>query len=132
MFLGGFPATKSGLQLVREKAFEPEDNSTVKGYEDYTGYLYNTAYMDENGDYKYVDIGYVTDELIAEVDSYIDKAVISKNNNVLQGIGEEQVITIDTIYNEEFDRMINGEITPEECAYTLQNRLSIYLSENFG
>lgn len=132
MFLGGFPATKSGLQLVREKSFEPQDNSTVKGYEDYTGYLYNTAYRDENGDYKYVDIGYVTDELIAEVDSYIDKAVISKNNNVLQGIGEEQTITIDTIYNEEFDRMINGEITPEECAYMLQNRLSIYLSENFG
>ena len=127
----GFPLTYSSLQLLKENDMKPQDNSTYKGYEDYTGYLYNTAYRDENGDFKYVELGSVTDELIAEVDSYIDKAVICKEEAVFSGKDSTKINEFYDIYDEEFDRMINGEITPEECAYMLQNRLSIYISENF-
>ena len=36
------------------------------------------------------------------------------------------------IYFDETARFLNDEITAEECGYMLQNRYSIYLSENFG
>ena len=130
--VAGFPITYSSLQLLKENDMKPQDNSTYKGYEDYTGYLYNTAYRDENGDYKYIELGTVTDEIIAEVEKYIDKSVICKEEAVFSGKDVAKTNTLYDIYDEEFDRMINGEITPEECAYMLQNRLSIYISENFG
>lgn len=37
---------------------------------------------------------------------------------------------VQTIFHEEYDRFLNDEITAEECANNLQNRISILLAEN--
>lgn len=133
MFRDGFPVINSSFELCRQDAKKPQDNKSCAGYEDYTGYLYNTAYKDENGNFKYIELGDVTDEVIAKVDEYIAGAVISVEADV--SAPEEDYDTYNDLYDiyyEELDRLFHYEITPEECAYMLQNRISIYLSEQFG
>lgn len=132
MFRFGFPVTVSALDLCRNAAKEPQDNTSYAGYENYTGYLYCTAYRDENGDYKYNKLGNVTDEVIAKVDDYINSAVITPEANRPSGEKGEKFSDVYDIFDEEMDRLFHNEITPEECAYMLQNRVSIYLSEQFG
>ena len=114
----GFPVTKSGLEIKAEFDKQPQSNKYDEGFEDYTGYIY--YYGDGDNPSK---IGYVDDEIISAVNGLIEKAVLPK-----KGIypGED-------FYNiayEEFDRFFNGQTSAEQCAETMQSRLSVYLSEN--
>lgn len=114
----GFPVTKSGLKIKAEFDKRPQNNQYDKGFEDYTGYIYYYG----DGD-KPSEIGYVDDEIINSVNGLIEKAVPQKTGTYP---GED-------FYNiayEEFDRFFNGETTAQQCAETMQSRLSIYLSEN--
>lgn len=116
----GFPVTKSGLEIKAEFDSRPQNNKFDNNDEftDYTGYLYPYG----NGD-NHSKIGYVDDEITETVNGLIEQAVPEKT-----GIypGED-------FYNiayEEFDRFFNGQTTAQQCADAMQNRLSIYLSEN--
>lgn len=116
----GFPITKSGLEIKAEFDSRPQNNKFDNNDEftDYTGYLYPYG----NGD-NHSKIGYVDDEITETVNGLIEQAVPEKT-----GIypGED-------FYNiayEEFDRFFNGQTTAQQCADAMQNRLSIYLSEN--
>lgn len=114
----GFPITKSGLEIKAEFDKRPQNNQYDKGFEDYTGYIYSYG----DGD-KPSKLGYVDDEIIKTVNGLIEQAVPEKT-----GIypGED-------FYNiayEEFDRFFNGQTSAQQCAEAMQNRLSIYLSEN--
>jgi ABC-type glycerol-3-phosphate transport system substrate-binding protein len=82
---------------------------------------YNSVVTDESGVTYYY--GYdepITDEQLDYLRSYISKCT------VLAG-GTEKITEI---MNEEYNSFINGEITSQECAQMIQNRVSIYLSEN--
>lgn len=68
--------------------------------------------------------------MIAVVDKLIDEAVPYSSFD-FEGYSE-QTDVIGNIYNEETERFFNGEITAEQCAELLQNRISLYLSEQFG
>ncbi len=129
---GEFPVTKSGLEIYRKKDQEPQNNQYSAGYEDYTGYLYTTGYLDKNGNTKYIKLGDLTDEIADEVDRYIAGAVLSDDPDNVTSEDKEKYNDIYDIFHEELDRMFHYEITPEECADMIQNRMSIYLSENFG
>lgn len=128
----GFPVTNSGLEIYRRKDQEPQNNEYAVGYEDYTGYLYPTGYRDENGNTKYLKLGNLTDDDIATVDKYIAGAVLSSSPDRASDEYTQKYNDVYDIYHEELLRLFHNEITPEECAYMIQNRMSIYLSENFG
>lgn len=128
----GFPVTNSGLEIYRKNDQQPQDNEYTVGYEDYTGYLYPLGYRDENGNTKYLELGNLTDDDIAIVDKYIARAVLSSSPDRVSDEYYEKYNDVYDIYREELDRLFHNEITPEECAYMIQNRMSIYLSENFG
>ena len=128
----GFPVTNSGLEIYRKNDQQPQDNEYAVGYEDYTGYLYPLGYRDENGNTKYLELGNLTDDDIAIVDKYIARAVLSSSPDRVSDEYYEKYNDVYDIYREELDRLFHNEITPEECAYMIQNRMSIYLSENFG
>lgn len=113
----GFPITKSGIEIKAEFDKLPQNNQYEKGFEDYTGYLYSYGVGNKPS-----KIGYVDDDIIAAVNGLIEKAVPQKS-----GIYPAQ-----DFYNiayEEFDRFFNGQTTAQQCAETMQSRLSIYLSE---
>lgn len=129
---GGFPVTNSGLEIYKENDQQPQNNEYSVGYEDYTGYLYPTGYRDENGNTKYLKLGNLTDDDIATVDKYIAGAVLSSSPDRASDEYTQKYNDVYDIYHEELQRMFHNETTPEECAYMLQNRISIYLSENFG
>lgn len=124
---GGFPATKNGLEVIREIEKKPVNNSFIKGYEDYTGHLYDIG-VDENHNPQCIKIGNVTDELINEVDELIASAKVGKSKYV--SIPEDVYNDYYTICFEEFDRLFHGECTAEQCAEAMQSRISILLSEN--
>lgn len=128
----GFPVTNSGLEIYRKNDQEPQNNEYSVGYENYTGYLYPTGYLDENGNVKYIELGNLTDDDIAIVDKYIAGAVLSYDIDNATNEDKEKYNDVYDIYHEELQRLFHNEITPDECAYMLQNRISIYLSENFG
>lgn len=62
----------------------------------------------------------VSDEMLDYIRDYI-----SKCTNVM-----DRDISVNEILTEEFDAFINGDTTAQECAKMMQNRVSIYLSEN--
>ncbi|MDE6501245.1 MAG: hypothetical protein K2L10_04110 [Ruminococcus sp.] len=114
-----FPITKSGLEIKAEYDKLPQEHNFIgmEEYKDYTGYLYDLS------DGNYSKIGYVDDELISTVNGLIEQAVPRQD-----GIAPAQ-----DFYNiayEEFDKFFNGQTTAEQCAEMMQNRLSLYLSEN--
>lgn len=113
----GFPITKSGLEIKAEFDKLPQNNRYDEGFEGYTGYIYYYG----DGD-KPSEIGYVDDEIIKTVNGLIEKAVPQKSG----------IYPKEDFYNiayEEFDRFFNGQTTAQQCAESMQNRLSIYLSE---
>ena len=119
----GFPVTKSGRELLVEYSKAPQ--SYVTGY---TGYIFHKG-INSDGSADIVKIGEITDEMIAVVDELIDEAVPYSYD--FEGYSE-QTGMISDIYHEETERFFNGEITAEQCAELLQNRISLYLSEQFG
>lgn len=119
----GFPVTKSGRELLVEYSKAPQ--SYVTGY---TGYIFHKG-INSDGSTDIVKIGEITDEMIDVVDKLIDEAVPYSYD--FEGYSE-QTGMIGSIYHEETERFFNGEITAEQCAELLQNRISLYLSEQFG
>lgn len=119
----GFPATKSGLALKEEIDSEPKTYDDLK---DYTGLVYLRGY-DASGKVDLAMLGELTDEDIALVNSYIDKAEPAN--------GDISFPTFDlandfyNIFYEETDRLQYGEVTAQECADALQSRISILLAE---
>lgn len=115
----GFPITENGLKIQAEYDKLPQEHNLIglEAYKDYTGYLY---YL---GDDNYAEIGYVDDDIISAVNGLIEKAV-SQKSGIYPGAD-----FYDIAY-EEMDRFFNGQTTAEQCAETMQNRLSLYLSEN--
>lgn len=133
-----FPATVSGMEQFRGLEKAPKVYKYDENLKDYDGIAASTGKTDERGNTVYDRLGYVDDELISHVDSLIEKAQLpiekvslprptgnfdEKNSFYTEFYG---------IYNDELDRFFHGEITAEECGYMLQNRYSVYLSENFG
>jgi lipoprotein len=130
-FGNGFPVTKSGRELLVEYSQTPQSyDETMPEFMDYTGYIYDNG-INPDGTADIIGIGEITDEMIAEVDKLIDEAVIGSYSFVNEGNSEQNGV-IAGIYQEETERFFNGEITAEQCAELLQNRISLYLSEQFG
>ncbi len=113
-----FPVTKSGYEIFKAEYSKNPTYEDLEGFEDYVGHIYYAG--DER-----IKIGKLTDEDIAVVEGYIQSAV---NNKTL-------TFNLEQFYNiayEEFDRFFNGDCTAEELAQALQNRLTIYISEQIG
>lgn len=72
----------------------------------------------------YYMFSYNTKIARAEAD-YFNETVLSCGR---LGIQDENIAPV---LDEEFSRFINGEISAEECAAVIQDRVSIYLSENY-
>ena len=115
----GFPVTESGLKIQADIDKLPQEHNLIgeEAYKDYTGYLY----------YLYdgicAEIGYVDDDIINTVNGMIEQAVPQKTG--VYPSGDFYIIV-----EEELGRFFNGQTTAEQCAETIQNRLSIYLAEN--
>ncbi len=114
----GFPITKSGLEIKAEYDKRPQNNQYEKGFEDYTGYLYSYGVGESPS-----KLGYVDDDIISTVNGFIEQAVPRQD-----GIAPAQDFYV--IAYEELDKFFNGQTTAEQCAEIMQNRLSLYLSEN--
>lgn len=133
-----FPVTVSGMEQFRELEKAPKVYKYDENLKDYGGIAAPTGESDENGNAIYDKLGYVDDEIISQVDSLIEKARLPKEKASLPSPGgsfddlNRFYTEFYGIYNEELDRFFHDEITAEECGYLLQNRYSIYLSENFG
>ncbi|HRR75657.1 MAG TPA: extracellular solute-binding protein [Ruminococcus sp.] len=132
--MGGFPVTKSGLAIAAEAAKQPYDYSQ-DGYpddiKDYTGVVYDVD-RDFVDSVTYKKCGEVTDEVIEKVNKLINDAQPTANPNKFSGNDIEMRNFIYDIYYEETGNYFHGECTAEQCAERLQDRISIYLSENFS
>lgn len=133
----GFPVTVSGMEDFREKEKSPREYKYDEALKDYDGVAVHSGKTDENGNMVFDKLGYVDDKTIAETDALISAARLPKKTVQLPVSGSFE--EMNSFYNEfygifyeETDRFFHGEITAEECGYMLQNRYSIYLSENFG
>lgn len=133
-----FPVTVSGMEQFKELEKAPKVYKYDENLKDYGGIAAATGESDENGNAIYDKLGYVDDEIINQVDSLIENARLPKEKASLPSPGGsfDELNRFYTefygIYREELDRFFHDEITAEECGYMLQNRYSIYLSENFG
>lgn len=133
----GFPATISGLENFRRNEKAPKEYKYDENLKDYDGVAVYTGTSDENGNAEYDRLGYVDDRIISEMDALIAEAKLPKRTIALpSGSTFEEMNDFYNefygIYFDETARFLNDEITAEECGYMLQNRYSIYLSENFG
>lgn len=133
----GFPVTVSGMEDFREKEKSPREYKYDEALKDYGGVAVHSGKTDENGNMVFDRLGYVDDKIIAETDALISAAKFPKKTVSLPVSGSFEEMNnfyneFYGIYFEETDRFFHGEITAEECGYMLQNRYSIYLSENFG
>ena len=64
-------------------------------------------------------------QIAQEEADYFNETVLSCDR---LGVQDENIAPV---LDEEFSRFINGEISAEECAAVIQDRVSIYLSENY-
>ena len=137
--VGAFPATKKAMERLRSYDKEPEEYQYEEQLKDYTGIVYwsGEEYDRSTGRTTptYVRAGYVTDDVIAEVDRLLELAEPSLSGAGKLGIDPdnyESYNEINSIFYEETDKLFAGEYTPEHCAEVLQSRLAIYMSENYG
>ncbi len=133
----GFPVTVSGLENFRKNEKAPREYKYDEALKDYDGVAVYSGKTDENGNMAFDRLGYVDDKIISEMDTLIAEAKLPKKTVSLPvgGTFEEMNDFYNEfygIYYDETARFLNDEITAEECGYMLQNRYSIYLSENFG
>ncbi len=133
----GFPVTVSGMENFRRNEKAPKEYKYDENLKDYDGVAVYSGKTDENGNMVFDRLGYVDDKVIAETDALISAAKLPKKTVSLPVGGSFEEMNnfyneFYGIYFEETDRFFHGEITAEECGYMLQNRYSIYLSENFG
>lgn len=126
-----FPPTKSGIKLLAEYSKKPMSYTYNSQIKNYSGVTFDTYTKDENGEYIYERLGYVDDNVIAEVDAMIASAKPSDESYIYGDFSYEQCGEISAVFNEEVERFFHGECSAEECASIIQNRLTIYLSENY-
>ncbi len=128
-FEAPFPITKTGLKYYENYErthytdFSQYDEITDPEWRNYKGVTYqldNCIYGDT-----VMKLGEITDEDVKAVNDLIARAEPS----------DEVYLTLDedyyTIIEEEIQKFFHGEITAEECAEHIQNRVSIYLAEKF-
>ncbi len=113
-----FPVTKNGVENHKKDSLNTLPHYTQEELKDYNGLLYSTGF-DIND---YIRIGNVTEEDIEAVDKLIESA---QNERTINYPG----MKLYEIHDEEFDRYFNDDCTAEECAESLQNRITIFLSE---
>lgn len=83
------------------------------------------TYQRQSRNSKYFDIdnnlrpAEISDDALNRVYDVIDSSTVLRKTDQ----------TVFSILSEEYDRLLNGEISAEECAIAIQNRISIYLSE---
>jgi ABC-type glycerol-3-phosphate transport system substrate-binding protein len=137
--ISGFPGTKKAVEKLKAHDKEPiqHDPEWLTGIGDYTGIIYQTGpvYNEEtqNWDNTFVKAGYVTDEVIAEVDKILDSATALTNQDSGGKLGiPDEANDIYWMFQEETDKFFAGEYTAEHCAEVLQSRISIFMSEQFG
>ena len=123
--------TTVSLHVIAEAQKLPEDHTYDQTLADYGGIVYNTWTKDDDGNYIYEYLGYVDDEIIAEVDELIANALPTYEISIYGNFTALEAGETFYIFNEEIERFFHGEITAEECASVLQDRISIYLSENY-
>lgn len=118
-----FPVTKTGYKLYNDHHFYNEytDFNDVYYNEDMRGYVGLVYHV---GD-ELIKIGKVTEEDAAAVDKYFNMATRKHKITFKQDKMYE-------IFYEEIDRFFAGGCTAEECAEALQNRITIYISEQIG
>lgn len=128
-FTSPFPVTETGLKMYLEQNRNNIGYSEEAGYPeelwDYKGLIYDFSLFDRT---KYVKLGEITDEIAETVRGYIDSATLDEG-------GRYYTTSYNTIYDileEETARFFNGECTAEECAKVIQQRMSLFLSEQFG
>lgn len=119
-----FPVTKTGYKLYNDHHFYNEYSDFTDDYydEDIRGYV-GLVYHITDGEL--MKIGKVTEEDAAAVDKYFNMATRKHEITFKQDKMYE-------IFYEEIDRFFAGGCTAEECAQALQNRISIYISEQIG
>lgn len=115
-YLEGFPVTKKGLTLAAEDAVEPYSVVDENG---------ERVYMTENyydwDTNQRVDIKPMTEEECQRYIGYIQEISVSTAGN-----SDSDVYTI---IKESSDAYFAGECSPEDAASTIQERVSILLSE---
>lgn len=113
----GFPITERGFYDLAERSRYDDrprwNNMTENGYE----------YSDGENDY---NIGPLTDEDIDFIHECLINAGKPPMTLRISNRGYHDILDSET------QAMFAGETTPEQCAEYIQNRMSIYLSENFG
>lgn len=131
-----FVPTVSGMKLLEEYAKLSYENIRANKWQenikDYTGCVFNTWTKDEKGNYIFERLGNVDDEVIAEVNELIASAQPQNESYIYAEFSSEQTSVTYGIFNEEVKRFFHGECSAEECAKMIQNRISIYISEQFG
>ena len=140
---GGLPITTSGMALQAEKNIS--DTSSF----DYTDAVDQGTYSEDFRDYhgmiwyhekldsvvpEFVKIGSVDEEIVETVNDMISKGEYISRGSVsaITGTDIEAANELYNLANEETSRYFNGEVTAEQCAETMQDRISIYLSEKYG
>ncbi len=118
-----FPVTKTGYKLYNDhyfynNYFDFSDDYYDEDIRGYVGLVYHV------GD-ELMKIGKVTEEDAAAVDKYFNMA--TRKHKIT--FKEDKMYEI---FYEEIDRFFSGECTAEECAEALQNRITIYISEQIG
>lgn len=128
-FVGPFPITKSGLEYYEN--FERTHYTDYAQYDetkndpewkDYKGIVYQLQFSIYEDCIK---CGEITDEDVKTVSDLIARA--EPSDEVYFPLDEDYY----TIVEGEVQKFFHGEITAEECAENIQNRVSIYLAERF-
>lgn len=131
-WMPSFAPTKSGMKILEEYDKQPMGDTYNSQIKDYGGVTYDTYTKDENGEYIYERLGYVDDNVVSEVNKFIDSAKPSDQSYIYAAFTNEQASETMRIFNEEIEKFFHGESSAEDCASMIQSRISIYLSEQFG
>ena len=126
---GPFPVTKTGYKLYNDNEIKSCNSETYGGFpsedlnkflEGYEGLIYHLVSFEE-----VLKIGKITDEHAKAVDKYFNMATRKHEITFKQDKMYE-------IFNEEIAKFFNGGYTAEKCAEVLQDRITIYISEQIG
>lgn len=110
------PMLQGKLEEQGKACLEPVEYDNT----DYSGHYYSVVIDGTKTDEGNIEIGLPTQE-----DIDFTMKLINTVSSVEDSVNEE----LYTIVNEEKERFYSGECSAQECAETIQNRVSIYLSE---
>lgn len=141
---GGFPITKSGLEMTAKNEIK---NSNSNDYSHWVDDDPNNGFGEEWRDYHGMELtrtgvdgksenimlGSIEEEDVKEVNDIIENAWYSPVYSINDLGGDRDAVNeLYNIPDEEAQRYFNGEVSAEQCAEVLQDRLSTYLSEKYG